>query len=149
MVNKVILVGRAGRDPEQRTFSSGDGVVSFSLATDESWRDKSSGERKTRTTWHNIQIFNEHIGKIASQYVRKGSKVYVEGTIQIRDYTDKDGNQKQAFEIVLPKFSGALELLDTRKENDVDASKHLDSRKNDNSHARPSLKDQLSDDIPF
>ena len=84
MVNKVILIGRVGRDPESRNFSNGGGVVSFSLATSEHWKDRESGERKEKTEWHNISIFNENIGKIASQYVKKGSRVYIEGQIQTR-----------------------------------------------------------------
>jgi single-strand DNA-binding protein len=112
-VNKVILVGNLGRDPEVRTFPSGDRVVSFSLATTEAWRDKNTGERKDRTEWHNIQIFNERLGKIAEQYCRKGSKIYLEGQIQSREFQDKDGNQRKTTEIVL-RFSGELTLLDSK-----------------------------------
>lgn len=113
-VNKVILVGNLGRDPEVRRLNSGDPVVNFSLATSESWRDKASGERKERTEWHNIVIFNEGIGKIVEQYCRKGTKVYLEGQLQTREYTDKDGNQRKATEIVLQRFRGELTLLDSR-----------------------------------
>lgn len=113
-VNKVILVGNLGRDPEVRRFPSGDSVVSFSLATTESWRDKATGERKDKTEWHNISIFNENLGKIAEQYLKKGSKVYLEGQLQTREYTDKDGNQRKATDVVLTKFRGELTLLDSR-----------------------------------
>jgi single-strand DNA-binding protein len=113
-VNKVILVGNLGRDPEVRTFPSGDRVVSFSLATTESWRDKSTGERKDRTEWHNVQIFNDAIGKVAEQYCRKGAKIYIEGQIQTREYTDKDGNQRKITEIVVPRFRGEMTLLDSK-----------------------------------
>jgi single-strand DNA-binding protein len=113
-VNKVILVGNLGRDPEARTFPSGDRVVSFSLATTESWRDKGTGERKDRTEWHNVQIFNENLGKIAEQYCRKGSKIYIEGQLQTREYTDKDGNQRKVTEVVVPRFRGELTLLDSK-----------------------------------
>jgi single-strand DNA-binding protein len=113
-VNKVILVGNLGRDPEVRRMNSGDPVVSFSVATTESWRDKATGERKDRTEWHNVVIFNENLGKIAEQYCKKGSKVYLEGQLQTREYTDRDGNQRKATEIVLQRFRGELTLLDSR-----------------------------------
>src|SRR4029079_11349316 len=90
-VNKVILVGNLGRDPEVRRLTSGDPVVNLSIATSESWRDKASGERKEKTEWHRVVIFNENLGKVAEQYLRKGSKVYLEGQLQTRKYTDKDG----------------------------------------------------------
>ncbi len=113
-VNKVILIGNLGRDPEVRKMNSGDSVVSFSLATTDSWRDKATGERKDRTEWHNIVIFNEPLGKIAEQYCKKGSKVYLEGALQTREYTDKEGNQRKTTEIVLQRFRGELTLLDSR-----------------------------------
>ncbi|MGA9601890.1 MAG: single-stranded DNA-binding protein [Methylocystis sp.] len=113
-VNKVILVGNLGRDPEVRTMPSGDRVVSFSVATTESWRDRNTGERKDRTEWHNISIFNENLGKIAEQYCRKGSKIYLEGQLQTREYTDKDGNPRKATDVVLQKFRGELQLLDSK-----------------------------------
>ena len=113
-VNKVILVGNLGRDPEVRRMNSGDAVVNFSIATSESWRDKASGERKESTEWHNIVIFNEQLGKVAEQYCKKGTKVYIEGAIQTREYTDKDGNQKKTTEIVLQKFRGELQMLSGR-----------------------------------
>jgi single-strand DNA-binding protein len=113
-VNKVILVGNLGRDPEVRRTGAGDPIVSFSLATSESWRDKASGERKERTEWHNIVIFNENLGKIAEQYCKKGTKIYLEGQLQTREYTDRDGNQRKATEVVLTRFRGELTLLDSR-----------------------------------
>jgi single-strand DNA-binding protein len=113
-VNKVILIGNLGRDPEVRRLNSGDPVVNFSVATTESWRDKTSGERKDRTEWHNVVIFNENLGRIAEQYLKKGSKVYLEGQLQTREYTDKDGNQRKATEVVLQRFRGELTLLDSR-----------------------------------
>jgi single-strand DNA-binding protein len=113
-VNKVILVGNLGRDPDVRRMNSGDSVVSFSLATTESWRDKMSGERKERTEWHNVVIFNENLGKIAEQYCKKGSKVYLEGQLQTREFQDKDGNQRKTTEVVLQRFRGELTLLDGR-----------------------------------
>lgn len=113
-VNKVILIGNLGRDPEVRRLNSGDPVVNFSVATTESWRDKASGERRDRTEWHNVVIFNENLGRIAEQYLKKGSKVYLEGQLQTREYTDKDGNQRKATEVVLQRFRGELTLLDSR-----------------------------------
>ncbi|MBV1702681.1 MAG: single-stranded DNA-binding protein [Hyphomicrobiales bacterium] len=115
-VNKVILIGNLGRDPEVRRMNSGEQVVSFSLAMTESWRDKATGERKDRTEWANIVIFNDGIGKIAEQYCKKGSKVYVEGQLQTREYTDKDGNQRRTTEVVLQRFRGELTLLSGRGE---------------------------------
>ncbi len=117
-VNKVILVGNLGRDPEVRRMNSGDAVVSFSVATTESWRDKASGERKDRTEWHNVVIFNEALGKIAEQYCKKGSKVYLEGQLQTREYTDKEGNQRKTTEVVLQRFRGELTLLDSRRDGE-------------------------------
>jgi len=115
-VNKVILVGNLGRDPEVRTFPSGDKVVSFSMAMSESWRDKATGERKDKTEWVNVSIFNEALGRVAEQYCRKGSKIYLEGQLQTRKYTDKDGNERSSTEIVLQKFRGELTLLDSAKD---------------------------------
>ena len=105
-VNKVILIGNLGRDPEVRTMPSGDKMVSFSLATTESWRDKNTGERRDKTEWHNIVIFNENLGRVAEQYCKKGSKIYIEGQLQTREYQDKDGNQRRATEVVLQRFTG-------------------------------------------
>lgn len=113
-VNKVILIGNLGRDPEARTMPSGDKIVTFSIATTESWRDKSTGERKDKTEWHNVAIFNENLGRVAEQYCKKGSKVYIEGQLQTREYTDRDGNQRKATEVVLQRFRGELTLLDSR-----------------------------------
>ena len=113
-VNKVILVGNLGKDPDVRRLNSGDQVVNFSLATSENWRDKTSGERKEKTEWHNVVIFNENLGKVVEQYCKKGSKVYVEGQLQTRKWQDKDGNDRYTTEIVLQRFRGELTLLDSR-----------------------------------
>ncbi len=113
-VNKVILVGNLGRDPETRHTQSGQAIVNFTLATSDTWRDKASGERQERTEWHRVVIFNENLGKIAQQYLKKGSKVYLEGAIQTRKWTDKDGQEKFTTEIVLQRFRGELTLLDSR-----------------------------------
>ena len=114
-VNKVILVGNLGKDPDVRRLNSGDQVVSFSVATSETWRDKASGERKERTEWHNVVIFNENLGKVVEQYCKKGSKVYVEGQLQTRKWQDKDGNDRYTTEIVLQRFRGELTMLDSAR----------------------------------
>jgi single-strand DNA-binding protein len=113
-VNKVILVGNLGRDPEVRRLNSGEPVVNLRLATTETWRDKASGERKERTEWHNVVIFNENLAKVAEQYLRKGSKVYVEGQLQTRKYTDQSGQEKFSTEVVLQRYRGEMTLLDAR-----------------------------------
>ena len=113
-VNKVILVGNLGKDPEVRRLNSGDQVVNFSVATSETWRDKNSGERKERTEWHNVVIFNENLGKVAEQYCKKGTKVYVEGQLQTRKWQDQSGADRYTTEVVLQRFRGELQLLDSR-----------------------------------
>lgn len=115
-LNKVMLIGNLGRDPEVRRLGSGDPVVNFSIATSETWRDKASGERKERTEWHNIVIFNENLAKVAEQYLKKGTKVYIEGQLQTREYQDKDGNQRKTTEIVLQRYRGELTILTGRGE---------------------------------
>src|SRR5262249_17782871 len=117
-VNKVVLVGNLGRDPEVRRLSSGEPVVNLSVATTESWRDKASGERKERTEWHRVGIFNENLAKVAEQYLHKGSKVYLEGQLQTRKWTDKDGAEKYTTEVVLQRFRGELVMLDSRGDSD-------------------------------
>jgi single-strand DNA-binding protein len=113
-VNKVILVGNLGKDPEVRKMGSGEPVVNLSLATTESWRDKATGEKKEKTEWHRVVIFNENIAKTAEQYLRKGAKVYVEGQLQTRKWTDQSGVEKYSTEIVLQRFRGELVMLDGR-----------------------------------
>jgi single-strand DNA-binding protein len=112
-VNKVILVGNLGADPEIRRLNSGDPVVNIRIATSESWRDKNSGERKEKTEWHNVVIFNDQIAKVAEQYLKKGMKVYVEGQLQTRKW-EKDGVERYTTEVVLQKFRGELQMLDAR-----------------------------------
>src|SRR5437879_10914723 len=116
-VNKVILVGNLGADPEIRSLTSGDRVANLRIATSESWRDRSSGERKEKTEWHRVVVFNENIVKVCEQYLRKGAKVYVEGAIQTRKWTDQAGVEKYSTEIVLQKFRGELTMLDGRGDN--------------------------------
>jgi single-strand DNA-binding protein len=113
-VNKVILIGNLGKDPQVRSLNSGDKVVNFTLATSETWRDKATGERKEKTEWHNIVVFNENIGKVVEQYCKKGTKVYVEGQLQTRKWADQSGVEKYTTEVVLQRFRGELTLLDSR-----------------------------------
>lgn len=113
-VNKVILVGNLGRDPEVRRLGSGEPVVNLRIATSETWRDKQSGERKERTEWHSVVIFNENLAKVAEQYLKKGSKVYIEGQLQTRKWQDQQGVEKYTTEIVLQRFRGELTILDSR-----------------------------------
>jgi len=115
-VNKVILVGNLGKDPEVRRMTSGDPVVNLSVATSESWRDKASGERKEKTEWHRVVIFNKNLADVAEKYLKKGAKVYVEGQLQTRKWTDKDGHEKYSTEVVLQNFNGTLVMLDGRSE---------------------------------
>jgi single-strand DNA-binding protein len=114
-VNKVILVGNLGKDPESRSFQNGGKVVSFSVATSESWKDKSTGDRKDRTEWHNVSIFSEGLARVAEQYLKKGSKVYLEGQLETRKWQDKDGNDRYTTDVVLRNFNSSMVLLDSRE----------------------------------
>ncbi|MFN3613871.1 MAG: single-stranded DNA-binding protein [Rubrimonas sp.] len=113
-VNKVILVGNLGRDPEVRSFQNGGKVCNLRIATSENWRDKQSGERKERTEWHSVAILNENLVRIAEQYLRKGSKVYIEGQLETRKWQDQSGQDRYTTEIVLRPYRGELTLLDGR-----------------------------------
>ena len=115
-VNKVILVGNLGRDPESRSFQNGGKVVNLRIATSENWKDRTTGERKEKTEWHSVAIFNENVGRIAEQYLRKGSKVYIEGQLQTRKWQDQQGADRYTTEIVIQNFNGTLTLLDGRSE---------------------------------
>ena len=115
-VNKVILVGNLGRDPETRTFPSGGKVVNLRIATSEKWRDRNSGESRERTEWHSVAIYNENLGRIAEQYLRKGSKVYLEGQLETRKWQDQNGQDRYTTEIALRPYRGELTLLDGRGE---------------------------------
>jgi single-strand DNA-binding protein len=159
-VNKVILVGNLGKDPEVRRLNSGDQVVSFSVATSETWRDKTSGERKERTEWHNIVIFNENLGKVAEQYCKKGTKVYLEGQLQTRKWQDQSGNDRYTTEVVLQRFRGELQLLDSRASSESRQSFPDEERgssgfsKSPAADRRPALSsdagaEPIDDDIPF
>ena len=117
-VNKVILVGNLGADPDVKRMSSGDPVVNLSIATSETWRDKASGERRDRTEWHRVVIFNEQLAKVAEQYLKKGAKVYLEGQLQTRKWQDQNGQDKYTTEIVLQRYRGELQMLDSRADRE-------------------------------
>jgi single-strand DNA-binding protein len=142
-VNKVILVGNLGKDPEVRRMTSGDPVVNLSLATSESWRDKASGERKEKTEWHRVVIFNKNLAEVAEKYLRKGSKVYVEGQLQTRKWTDKDGAEKYSTEVVLQNFRGELTMLDTKGGDGGGA------RGGAGEAPASFQRDEMDDEIPF
>ncbi len=112
-VNKVILVGNLGKDPEVRTTQDGSKIVNLTLATSETWNDRASGERKERTEWHRVVIFNDKIGEVAEKYLRKGRKVYVEGALQTRKWTDQGGQERYTTEVVIGRFRGELVLIDS------------------------------------
>ncbi len=114
-VNKVILVGNLGKDPEVRTTQDGSKIVNFTLATSETWNDRASGERKERTEWHRVVVFNDRIGEVAEKYLRKGRKVYVEGALQTRKWTDQSGQEKYTTEVVIGRFRGELVLIDSNR----------------------------------
>jgi single-strand DNA-binding protein len=153
-VNKVILVGNLGADPEARSLNSGGEVVNMRVATSENWKDK-EGNRQERTEWHNVVIFNENLGRVAKSYLRKGSKVYLEGQIQTRKWTDQTGNDRYTTEIVLQRFRGELVLLDSRESGsrgafneDFDDSGAAPSKAQ--SRPQPAAFDtDLDDDVPF
>jgi single-strand DNA-binding protein len=113
-VNKVILVGNLGRDPEARSFANGGKVVKFSVATSETWNDRASGDRKEKTEWHNVVIYDEKIAEVAERYLKKGAKVYVEGQMQYREYDDANGAKQKIAEVVIQRFRGAMTMLEGR-----------------------------------
>jgi single-strand DNA-binding protein len=160
-VNKVILVGNLGRDPEIRRNGAGDPIANLRIATSETWRDKQSGERKERTEWHSVVIFNDALAKVAEQYLRKGSKVYIEGQLQTRKWQDQSGADRYSTEVVLQKFRGELTLLDKAERDPPSQDDYGTTRSRDTSSGygaaksgdsfggQPSSSSHLDDDIPF
>lgn len=148
-VNKVILVGNLGRDPEVRHTQDGKAIVNLSIATSETWRDKATGERKEKAEWHRVVIFNEGLAKVAEQYLKKGSTVYLEGQLQTRKWTDKDGAEKYSTEIVLQQYRGDLVLLGGK--TDQGASDAFSSAKPaaKTTAPRQSFARDLDDEVPF
>jgi len=146
----VILVGNLGKDPEVRRMTSGEPVVNLSVATSESWRDKASGERKEKTEWHRVVIFNKNLAEVAEKYLRKGSKVYVEGQLQTRKWTDKDGAEKYSTEVVLQNFRGELTMLDGRNDGGAGGSGNFGGSRSGAGEAPASFqRDEMDDEIPF
>lgn len=141
-VNKAIIIGNLGRDPEIRSLNNGDRVASLRIATSETWRDKSTGERKEKTEWHSVIVFNENIVKVAESYLKKGSTVYVEGSLQTRKWTDQQGVEKYSTEIVLQKFGGVLTMLGGKSDSQGEA-------REPSGRSDPAPQYDLSDDIPF
>ena len=155
-VNKVILVGNIGKDPEVRSLQSGNRVCNLSIATSEVWRDKASGERKEKTEWTRVVIFNDNLITIAEKYLRKGSKVYVEGQLETRKWTDSQGVEKFSTEVVLKQYRGELQLLDSRKDSAPDAAGDYApfgnsrvSAPDGRRPASPGDKAELDGEIPF
>ena len=149
-VNKVILVGNLGRDPEIRTLNSGDRVANLTVATSETWRDRGSGERKERTEWHRVVIFNDNLVKVAESYLRKGAKVYIEGALQTRKWTDNAGAEKFSTEVVLQKFRGELTMLDGRGGGEAGEEDYGGGfQRATPSGPRESFSADLDDEIPF
>ena len=148
-VNRVILIGNLGRDPEIRHTADGRPIANLSVATSETWKDKVSGERKERTEWSRVVIFSEPLCKIVEQYLKKGSKVYLEGALQTRKWQDKDGQDKYSTEIVLQGFNSRLVMLDGKGGGAEDGDGSAAARASSAPPARPSLRADLDDDVPF
>ena len=153
-VNKVILLGNLGRDPEIRSMQSGKKMASFSIATSKRWKDRNTQEQKENTSWHNIVVFNEGLVDVIEKYVKKGSKIYVEGELSTRKYQDKDGNDRYTTEVVLQGYNSALTMLDSRNSGstsieDASNSSSPDSQSNDPSGSQVTDSQDLDDDIPF
>ena len=156
-VNKVILVGNLGRDPEVRYSQDGNKIVNMSLATSESWTDRSSGERREKTEWHRVVIFNDRLGEIAEKYLNKGSKVYLEGQLQTRKWTGNDGQERYTTEVVINRFRGELTMLDSRSSSALEDSSSVQGSEfggsEENMKASSdeigTVSDQLDDEIPF
>jgi len=142
MINKVTLLGNLGQDPEIRTTQGGKELASFSLATSETWKDKASGEKKTKSEWHKVVIFNDNLVKLVKNYTQKGSKIYLEGKLQTRDWEDKDGNKKYTTEIILNGFESKIVLLDNKDDNKPKMSESDDK-------AFKEADNSLDDEIPF
>ncbi|WP_455478700.1 single-stranded DNA-binding protein [Bartonella sp. B10] len=145
MVNKVMLIGRLGADPESRTMVSGAEVVNFSMATSESYKDKNTNQKIEKIEWHSVVVFNPHLAKVALQYLKKGSKVYVEGRLQTRKWQDNKGIDRHTTEVILPQFKGELYLLDTKK----DQSSSVIAQSYAVASGAADYKPPVNDDIPF
>lgn len=153
-VNKVILVGNLGRDPESRSFQNGGKVVNLRIATSESWKDKQTGERKEKTEWHSVAIFNEGLANVAERFLRKGSKVYIEGQLQTRKWQDQSGADKYSTEVVLQGFGGVLTMLDGPnsggdRQDRVEGADNRSAGQSNNEGRKAFAAADLDDDVPF
>lgn len=148
-VNKVILIGRLGRDPEVRTFQNGNKVVNLRIATSETWKDKSTGERKEKTEWHSVAIFNEAIARVAEQYLRKGSNVYIEGQLETRKWQDQSGADRYSTEVVVKQFRGEMTLLDGKGDSRDDEEPRPQSQGFREQPRQQGRGPDLDDSIPF
>ncbi|MBN9413337.1 MAG: single-stranded DNA-binding protein [Candidatus Paracaedimonas acanthamoebae] len=156
-VNKVILVGNLGRDPEIRHAQDGTKIVQLSIATSEAWKDRTTGERKDRTEWHRVVVFNDRLTDVCEKYLRKGAKVFIEGQLQTRKWTDQSGQEKYTTEVVLAKFRGELTMLDGRSEGSSTSSSlsepsyggGLSYEPSQNFSQNHSSESDLDDEIPF
>jgi single-strand DNA-binding protein len=156
-VNKVILVGNLGKDPESRSFQNGGKVVSFPVATSENWKDRTTGERKEKTEWHNVSIFSEGLARVAEQYLKKGSKVYLEGQLETRKWQDQSGNDRYSTDVVLRNFNSAMVLLDSREgggggRGDFGGGEDFGGGGSSRPQQRPqpaAFDTDLDDDVPF
>ncbi|TAJ84194.1 MAG: single-stranded DNA-binding protein [Reyranella sp.] len=161
-VNKVILVGNLGRDPEVKSMQDGRSLVNMSVATSETWRDRNSGERKERTEWHRVVIFNDKLAEVAQKFLKKGAKVYLEGQLTTRKWTDQSGQERYTTEVVIPRFGGTLTMLDGRSgggggdgggmDDDYGGGMSgggMSSGSGSGGRAAPRAKAELDDDIPF
>ena len=150
-VNKVTLVGNLGRDPEVRAMQNGDKIIQLSVATSDRWKDKSTGEQRERTEWHRVVIFNDALGKVAEQYLKKGSTVYLEGQLQTRKWTDQQsGQEKYTTEVVLQRYRGELTLLGSRPENQISNDQQNDEIDQSNQTSMSdNIASDLDDEIPF
>ncbi|RKQ68981.1 single-strand binding protein [Litorimonas taeanensis] len=144
-VNKVILIGHVGKDPEIRSFSNGGKVANFSIATSEHWKNK-QGERQEKTEWHNIAVFNDGLVGVVERYIKKGAKLYIEGKLQTRKWTDRDGNDKYTTEVVLQGYSGIIKMLDSRSGNDGSSRQ---ASRTQSADTKAETDFDLDDDIPF
>ena len=161
-VNKVILVGNLGRDPEVKSMQDGRSLVNMSVATSENWRDRNSGERKERTEWHRVVIFNDKLGEVASKYLKKGAKIYLEGQLSTRKWTDQSGQERYTTEVVIPRFGGQLTMLDGRAgggdsmgggmggmDDEMGGASAMAAAPSSGGRTPARSKAELDDDIPF
>lgn len=163
MINKVILVGNLGKDPEIRTMSNSKQVANFSVATTESWNDRNTGERVSKTEWHNVVVFNEGLVKIVQNYIKKGTRIYLEGSLQTRKWTDNSGNDRYTTEVVLNQYSSAIKILSSKNQQEYDEQNtHLQPQNTERFEKNTQQQEQLKhsdlqtesteaddDDIPF